>query len=104
MEEIQCKLHEMEKNNKGLRVMFNEVLHGNTKLQKHKKEQEAKYTELQSKLQEKDQETQWKLQNIEIRKEKVFKVRLMKRSKQIYNWKQRKKIMKVNTNKFSTSF
>lgn len=84
--------------------MFNEVLHGNTKLQKHKKEQEAKYTELQSKLQEKDQETQWKLQNIEIRKEKVFKVRLMKRSKQIYNWKQRKKIMKVNTNKFSTSF
>lgn len=84
--------------------MFNEVLHGNTKLQKHKKKQEAKYTELQSKLQEKDQETQWKLQNIEIRKEKVFKVRLMKRSKQIYNWKQRKKIMKVNTNKFSTSF
>lgn len=84
--------------------MFNEVLDGNTKLQKHKKEQEAKYTELQSKLQEKDQETQWKLQNIEIRKEKVFKVRLMKRSKQIYNWKQRKKIMKVNTNKFSTSF
>lgn len=84
--------------------MFNEVLHGNTKLQKHKKEQEAKYTELQSKLQEKDQETQWKLQNIEIRKEKVFKVRLMKRSKQIYNWKQRKKIIKVNTNKFSTSF
>lgn len=84
--------------------MFNEVLHGNTKLQKHKKELEAKYTELQSKLQEKDQETQWKLQNIEIRKEKVFKVRLMKRSKQIYNWKQRKKIMKVNTNKFSTSF
>lgn len=84
--------------------MFNEVLHGNTKLQRHKKEQEAKYTELQSKLQEKDQETQWKLQNIEIRKEKVFKVRLMKRSKQIYNWKQRKKIMKVNTNKFSTSF
>lgn len=84
--------------------MFNEVLHGNTKLQKHKKEQEAKYTELQSKRQEKDQETQWKLQNIEIRKEKVFKVRLMKRSKQIYNWKQRKKIMKVNTNKFSTSF
>lgn len=84
--------------------MFNEVLHGNTKLQKHKKEQEAKYTELQSKLQEKDQETQWKLQNIEIRKEKVFKVRLMKLSKQIYNWKQRKKIMKVNTNKFSTSF
>lgn len=84
--------------------MFNEVLHGNTKLQKHKKEQEAKYTELQSKLQEKDQETQWKLQNIEIRKEKVFKVRLMKRSKQTYNWKQRKKIMKVNTNKFSTSF
>lgn len=84
--------------------MFNEVLHGNTKLQKHKKEQEAKYTELQSKLQEKDQETQWKLQNIEIRKGKVFKVRLMKLSKQIYTWKQRKKIMKVNINKFSTSF
>lgn len=83
-QEIQCKLHEMEKNNKGLRVMFNEVLHGNTKLQKHKKEQEAKYTELQSKLQEKDQGTQWKLQNIEIRKGKVFKVRLMKLSKQIY--------------------
>lgn len=68
-QEIQCKLHEMEKNNEGLRVMFNEVLHGNTKLQKDKKEQEAKYTELQSKLQEKDQEMQCKLRHMEKKTE-----------------------------------
>lgn len=59
----------MEKNNEGLRVMFNEVLHGNTKLQKDKKEQEVKYTELQSKLHEKDQEMQCKLQLMERKTE-----------------------------------
>lgn len=62
-----------KKKNEGLREMLHEALNRNTKLQKGKQQQEAKYKELQCKFQEKDQEMQWKLQNIERRKTKVFK-------------------------------
>lgn len=44
--EMQCKLLNMEKKNKGLQVMFNEALPRNTQLQKEKKQQETTNTEL----------------------------------------------------------
>lgn len=44
-QEMQCRLPAMEKNNEGLRVMFDEALKRSTKLQKEVKEWKLQNTE-----------------------------------------------------------